>query len=255
MLNRLISWSLQSRWLVLCAGLALLLVGGRVVLDVPLEVFPELKAPTVTILTEAPGYAAEEVETTVSFPLETAINGLPGLRRVRSSSTAGLSIVWAEFGFDVDIFRSRQLVSERIGQVRGSLPQNVDQPEMAPVSSIAGEVMLLGINSPDESISPLEIRRIAEFDLRPRLLGIAGVAQVTTIGGLLPEYQVDVRPVDLLRLSLTLRDVEQATAAAHAPVGGGYLADVQGRELPIRPMTRARNEEDLRRTGEKDWSG
>ncbi len=255
MLNALIQWSLSRRWLVLAFAVALVGGGALLIPGVPLEVFPELNVPTVTIMTEAPGYAAEEVESSVTFPIETAINGLPGLRRLRSSSTIGLSIVWAEFEFGADIYRYRQVVSERLNQIRENLPANVHPPEMTPVSSIAGEIMLVGVVSPDESVSPLELRRIAEFELRPRLLAVSGVAQVTAIGGELPEYQVHARPNDLLRFGLTLADLERATTAAHAPVGGGYLSNVGGRELPLRPITRADGVEDIATTVVGEWRG
>jgi CzcA family heavy metal efflux pump len=255
MLNTLIRWSLDGRKLVL--GLALMLVGISVyrVPQMPVEVFPELNAPTVTIMTEAPGYAPEEVERAVTFQIETALNGIAGLRRIRSSSALGLSIVWAEFDFGADIYRNRQLIAERLTRVRGVLPENIHSPEMTPVSSIAGEVMLIGLTSPDRSNSPLDLRRIAEFDLRPRLLAVTGIAQVTALGGELPEYQIHVRPDNLLRYGLTLDDIEQATAASHAPVGAGYLADVAGRELPLRPETRVRNVEDIGATVVGRWNG
>ncbi|MEZ6197136.1 MAG: efflux RND transporter permease subunit [Planctomycetota bacterium] len=256
MLNRLIRWSLDNRWLVLTLAAGLVVAGGLVLTVMPLDVFPELRAPTVTVMTEAPGYAAEEVETAVSFPIETALNGLPGIRRVRSSSTNGLSIVWAEFDFDADVYRSRQLIAERLAQVREVLPENIHPPEMTPVASVTGEVMLLALSArPGSDVSPLDLRRTAEFDLRTRLLAVPGIAQVTAIGGELPEYQVEVRPEDLQRLGLTLADVEHAVADAHAPVGGGYLADVDGRELPIKPLTRAQNERDLAATPVGEWRG
>ncbi|MBK8975039.1 MAG: efflux RND transporter permease subunit [Planctomycetes bacterium] len=255
MLNALIRWSLKRRGLVL--GLAVLLVAFSAwrVPQMPVEVFPELNAPTVTIMTEAPGYAPEEVERAVTFQIETALNGIAGLRRLRSSSALGLSIVWAEFDFGADIYRNRQLIAERLTRLQGVLPENIHPPEMTPVASIAGEVMLLGLTSREEQVLPLELRRIAEFDLRPRLLAVTGVAQVTALGGELPQFQIQVRPESLLRYGLTLEDVERATAAAHAPVGAGYLANVGGRELPLRPETRVRNAEDIAATVVGEWKG
>lgn len=256
MLNRLIRWSLDNRWLVLLLAVGLVAASAIVIADAPLDVFPELKAPTVTVMTEAPGYAAEEVEVAVTFPIETALNGLPGIRRVRSSSAIGLSIVWAEFGFDADVYRSRQLIAERLDQVRDVLPDNIPPPEMTPIASITGEVMLLALSAKDPAkVSPLDLRRTAEYDLRTRLLAVPGIAQVTAIGGELPEFQVAVRPDDLQRLGLTLKDVEEAVSGAHAPAAGGYLPDVRGRELPIKPLTRARDAGDLAGTIVGTWRG
>ena len=255
MLNRLIRWSLRNRWMVLMLGVAIV-VGTAVHLrHMPLDVFPELNAPTVTIMTEAPGYAAEEVERAVTFPIESAVNGLPGVRRVRSSSAISLSIVWAEFDFGEDIYRARQLIAERLAQARESLPENIHPPEMTPVASITGEVMLLALTSVEGGASPLDLRRLAEYDLRTRLLAIGGVAQVTALGGELPEFQVHVRPHDLQRYGLTLDEVAEAAQAAHAPVGGGYLADVGGRELPVSPRTRAESVADIASTVVGEWRG
>lgn len=255
MLNLLIRWSLDNRALVL--GLSVLLVAGSVwrLPDMPVEVFPELNAPTVTIMTEAPGYAPEEVERAITFPLETALNGISGLRRLRSTSALGLSIIWAEFEFGADIYHHRQLVDERLSRAKAELPANIHPPEMTPVSSIAGEFLLLALSSPDGTVSPLELRRIAEFDLRPRLLASTGVAQVTSLGGELPEFAIEVSQERLLRFDLSLEEVATATEAAHAPVGAGYLPDVDGRELPLRPSTRARNVEDLAATPVGTWRG
>jgi CzcA family heavy metal efflux pump len=255
MLDLLIRWSLQRRGIVLGLAVLLLVAGAVLVPRMPIEVFPELNAPTVTVMTEAPGYAPEEVEQAVTFPIETALNGIAGLRRLRSSSAMGLSIVWAEFDFGADVYRNRQLVAERLSRLQGVLPANVHAPEMTPVASIAGEVMLLGLTSEGGQVSPLELRRIAEFELRPRLLSINGIAQVIALGGELPEFQVAVRPDDLLRLGLALADVEHAAAAAHAPIGAGYLADVAGRELPLRAETRARDAADIAGTVVGDWRG
>lgn len=255
MLNALIHWSLRRRGLVVSLALLLVAVSAFRVPRMPVEVFPELNAPTVTIMTEAPGYAPEEVERAVTFQIETALNGIAGLRRLRSSSALGLSIVWAEFDFGADIYRNRQLIAERLGRLQGVLPENVHPPEMTPVASIAGEVMLLGLTSREGEVSPLQLRRLAEFDLRPRLLAVTGVAQVTALGGELPQFQIQVDPASLLRYGLTLEDVERAAAAAHAPVGAGYLADVEGRELPLRPATRARDEQDIASTVVGEWKG
>lgn len=255
MLNALIAASLRKPWLVLLLAGLLVVVSVRELWRMPVEVFPELSAPTVTIMTEAPGYAAEEVETAVTFPVETAINGLPGLRRVRSSSTLSLSIVWAEFEFGADVYRNRQLVAERLATVKSQLPANVHEPEMTPVASIAGEILLIALTSSDGSVGPLELRRIAEFGMRPRLLAVRGVAQVTALGGELPEYQILVREQDLLRHELTLADVEHATREAHAAGGGGYLPDVRGRELPIRPLTQVGSVEDIESTVVGTWRG
>ncbi|MBI5852416.1 MAG: efflux RND transporter permease subunit [Planctomycetes bacterium] len=251
----MIRWSLRRRGLVLGLMFLLLAVSVYRVPQMPIEVFPELNAPTVTIMTEAPGYAPEEVERAVSFQIETALNGIAGLRRLRSSSALGLSIVWAEFDFGADIYRNRQLIAERLTRLQGVLPANIHTPEMTPVASIAGEVMLLGLTSPDGSVSPLELRSLAEFDLRPRLLAITGVAQITALGGELPEFQIQVRAEDLQRHGLSLAQVEQATAASHAPVGAGYLADVGGRELPLRPEARVAQAADIAATVVGTWQG
>ena len=255
MLNAMIRYSLAYRWFILAGAAVLLGIAAWTIPRMPLDVFPELNVPTITILTEAPGYAAEEVENAVTFPIETALNGIPGLRRLRSSSTIGLSIVWAEFDFGADIYRNRQLVVERLAQVQDILPENIHPPEMTPVTSISGEIMLVGLTTVDGGVSPLELRRMAEFDLRPRLLAVAGVAQVIAIGGELPEYQIEVSPEALRRFDLTLADVEHATIEAHAPVGGGYLPDVGGRELPLRPLTRAQSLDEIARTVVGEWRG
>ena len=255
MLNALIRWSLNRRGLVLSLALILVVSSAMIIPRMPVEVFPELNAPTVTIMTEAPGYAPEEVERAVTFQIETALNGIAGLRRLRSSSALGLSIVWAEFDFGADVYRNRQLVAERLARIESSLPANIHPPEMTPVASLAGEIMLLGLTSPEGTVSPLELRRIAEFDLRPRLLAATGVAQVSALGGELPEFQVRVRPGDLLRYGLSLSEVADAAKAAHAPVGAGYLPDVSGRELPLRPDTRVQDSADISSTVVGQWQG
>ena len=247
MLQSLIAFSLRRPGLVLL--LAALVLGAAVyqVPRTPIDVFPELNAPTVVVLTESPGLAADEVEQNVTFPIESAVNGLPGLRAVRSSSAIGLSLVWVEFDWGADIFRARTLVAERLAQAREALPENAHS-EMTPVTSITGEILLLSLSSPDGSRSPMEVRSYAEFDLRNHLLSVPGVAQVAVIGGELAEYQVLVRQ-ELLRLhDLTLADVVAATEGAHSTAGAGYLPDVGGLELPVRQTARVRSVADVAAT-------
>ena len=247
MLSRLIGFSLRQSSLVLAlAGLVVVLAGLKL-RDMPVDVFPELNAPTVVIMSESPGFAADEVELNVTFPIETAVNGLSGARRVRSSSATSLSIVWVEFDWGTDIYRARQLVSERLSAVRETLPDNVHS-EITPVTSITGEVMLLALSSPDGRASPLAVREYAEFTLRNRLLAVPGVAQVVAIGGELPQYQVEVRQERLARHGISIDEVVEAARSAHSTATAGYLANVENQELPIRQMARVRSADDIART-------
>ncbi|MCH8277115.1 MAG: efflux RND transporter permease subunit, partial [Bacteroidetes bacterium] len=197
MLQGLIQWSLKNRVVTLFGSVVLLVAGGYAAITIPVDVFPDLTAPTVTVLTEAHGMAAEEVETLVTFPIETAVNGASGVRRVRSSSSQGISIVWVEFEWGADIFRARQIVSEKLQLVSAQLPADIDPPVLAPITSSMGEIMLIGVSSTDPDRSAMEVRTIAEWIIRPRLLTIPGVAQVIPIGGGRMQYQVKVDPVKL----------------------------------------------------------
>ena len=247
MLSRLIGFSLrQSSLVVVLAGL-LVVIAGLKLRGMPVDVFPELNAPTVVIMSEAGGLAADEVETNVTFPIETAVNGLAGARRVRSSSATSLSIVWVEFDWGTDIYRARQLVSERLSAVRESLPDAV-HAEITPVTSITGEVMLLALSSPDGTATPLAVREYAEFTLRNRLLAVPGVAQVVAIGGELQQYQVEVRQERLARLGISIDEVVEAAAGAHSTATAGYLSNVENQELPIRQNARVRGVDDIART-------
>ncbi|MEY3232434.1 MAG: hypothetical protein RL689_2523, partial [Planctomycetota bacterium] len=247
MLSNLIAWSLRHRSLVIAASGLLLLFAGLKARELPLDVFPELNAPTVVIMTEAGGLAADEVEMNVTFPIESAVNGLPGSRRVRSSSTTSLSIVWVEFDWGSDLFRARQLVAERLSAIEERLPDEA-HAEITPVTSLTGEIMLVALSSPEGKVSPLELRAFAEFDLRNTILAVPGVAQVTAIGGELPQYQVDVRQDRLALHGLTVSDVVEAARGAHSTAGAGYLADVEHLELPVRQMARVTSVEDIRGT-------
>ena len=247
MLSRLIAFSVrQSSIVLVTAGLVLLLAGMQL-RQMPVDVFPELNAPTVVVMSEAGGLAADEVESNVTFPIETAVNGLPGARRVRSSSATSLSIVWVEFDWGTDIYRARQLVSERLSAVRETLPPNV-HAEITPVTSITGEVMLLALSSPSGGATPLQVRDFAEFTLRNRLLAVPGVAQVVAIGGELPQYQVEVQQERLALHGISIDEVVEAARGAHSTATAGYLASVDNQELPIRQMARVRSADDIART-------
>ncbi|MDP6107935.1 MAG: efflux RND transporter permease subunit, partial [Candidatus Brocadiia bacterium] len=244
MLKNLIRFAIDHAALVLVLAGVLLGVAAYRLPHTPVDVFPELNAPTVVVMTEAPGFAADEIEQYVTFPIEAAVNGIPGVRRVRTSSAIGLSIAYIEFEWGQDIYRARQLVSERLDTVREDLPREA-HAEMTPITSITGEIMLLAVSSPDGSRSPLELRGYAEFDLRNKLLAIPGVAQISVIGGELPEYQVLVHQDQLRLYGLTVEDVARAAQAAHSTLSAGYLPDVGSLELPIRQSGRVRSVADV----------
>jgi CzcA family heavy metal efflux pump len=244
MFKKLIAFSLQRSALVLLLAVLLLALTAYRVPKMAVDVFPELNAPTVVVLTEARGLAADEVEQYVTFPIESSVNGLPGVRRVRSSSAIGLSLVWVEFDWGSDIFRARQLVSERLTAVRDVLPPDA-HAEITPITSITGEIMLLALSSPDGGASDLELRAYAEFDLRNRLLAVPGIAQVTAIGGELPEYQINVRQDRLALHGLCVRDVVEAARGAHSTLAAGYLPNVDRQELPVRQTARVQSLGDI----------
>jgi Cu/Ag efflux pump CusA len=240
MLNQIIQWSLNNRLLVIIAAIALLVYGGIVALRSPVDVFPDLTAPTVTILTESHGLAPEEVEALVTLPIESAMNGTAGVFRVRSNSAIGVSIVFVEFNFGTDIYRARQLVTEKLQQVR--LPAEVTPPVLGPISSTMGEIMLISMTS--KTTSPMELRSLADWVVRPRLLGMPGVSQVMIIGGEKKQYQVLVDPAKLADYKLTLKDVTQAVGAANANAAGGFL-EKPNEEFLIRGRARVYSPEDL----------
>ena len=244
MLKTLIRFSISSASFVVIAAALVVAVAMYRLPQMPVDVFPELNAPTVVIMTEAGGLSADEVEQYVTFPIETAVNGITGVRRVRSSSAIGLSIVWVDLDWGADLYDARQLVSERLASVRGSLPDNA-HAEITPITSIAGEIMLISLSAKDDAVSPLDLRSYAEFELRNRLLAVPGVAQVVAIGGELPEYQVHVDPDRLRLYGLSVADVTDAAREAHSIASAGYLPNVQGRELPMRQQSRVKNVSDI----------
>ena len=247
MFNALIAWSLKNaKSVVICAG-AVLVLAGYLIPRMAVDVFPELNAPTVVIMTEAGGLAADEVEQYVTVPIESGVNGMPGMRRLRSSSALGLSIVWIEFDWGEDIWRARTQVSERLTAVKEVLPPGA-HAEIAPVTSITGEAMLVSVSSPDRSRTPLELRAFAEFDLRNRILSVPGIAAVVAIGGELPEYQVLPRQDRLRLYQLTVADVVKAAGGAHSTASAGYLPNKEGKEVPIRQTAQVRSVDDIKRT-------
>ncbi len=248
MFDKLIQFSLQKRLIVLAAAIVLLIVGTFIAIDMPVDVFPDLTAPTVTIITEAHGMASEEVETLVTFPVETAVNGATDVRRVRSSSAAGISIVWVEFDWGTDIFLARQIVNEKIQTAAATLPKGVDNPMLAPISSIMGEIMLISLsidekNNP-QNLNEMDLRTIADFDLRRRLLSISGVSQVIPIGGAVKQYQILISPEKLSSYKISLNEVMKAAEQSNENSSGGSYMD-SGSEYLIRGIGRVQNIEDI----------
>ncbi len=227
-----------------------LLLTGYAAFQIPrmsIDVFPELNAPTVVVMAEAGGLAADEVEQYVTFPIESAVNGMTGVRRVRSASAIGLSIVWVDLDWGANLYDARQLVAERLSTVRENLPSGVE-PFITPITSIAGEIMLISLSSPTGEATPLELRSYAEFDLRNKILAIPGVAQVVAIGGELPEYQVNVDQERLRIYGLTISDVVEAAGNAHSTASAGYLPNVGSFEIPIRQQSRVTKSSDIANT-------
>jgi CzcA family heavy metal efflux pump len=242
MLDAIIKSSLKNRLLVILGACATLVAGGFTILQIPVDVFPDLTAPTVVLLTEAHGMAPEEVESMVTFPIETAINGATGVRRVRSSTAMGISIVWVEFDWGMEIFRARQIVNEKLQLISGQLPAGVQIPVLAPVSSIMGEIMLVSIAS--DHHSELDVRSQADWTLRKRLLAVPGVSQVVPIGGGRKQYQVRVDPDKLLAFDVTLHEVLSAVEESNRNSSGGVFME-NGQEYLIRGIGRVYSVEDI----------
>jgi CzcA family heavy metal efflux pump len=243
MLDRVIGWSIRNRLLVVAAGIVLLVAGTIIAVRMPVDVFPDLTAPTVTVLTEAHGMAPEEVETLVTFPIETTVNGATGVRRVRSSTSQGISIVWVEFDWGTDIYRARQIVNEKLQLLGGSLPVGTGPPVLAPISSIMGEIMLIAITG-DESVSQMEMRTIADWTVRRRLLAVPGVSQVIPLGGETRQYQVLVHPALLNAYDVGLDDVLRAAEGSNVNASGGVFMDA-GQEYLIRGTGRVGGIDDI----------
>ena len=251
MLNKIIYYSLHNRLVVLICSLLLMIAGTYTAFHTDVDVFPDLNAPTVVIMTEANGMAPEEVERLVTFPVETAVNGAMDVRRVRSSSTTGFSVVWVEFDWGTDIYRARQIVSEKLAVVSESLPENVGKPTLGPQSSILGEMMIIGLTADDSKsgsrIAPttqMDLRTIADWTIRPRLLSTGGVAQVAVIGGDIKEYQILLDPARMKHYGVSLGEVLAVTRNMNRNANGGVLYEYDN-EYIIRGVLSTANAEEI----------
>lgn len=252
MLNRIIQFALHNRLLVMAASTLLIITGAYTAYRMEVDVFPDLTAPTVVVLTEAHGMAPEEVERLVTFPVETAVNGAGNVRRVRSSSSAGISIVWVEFEWGTDIYRARQIVSEKIGPLAGSLPLGVSAPVMAPQSSIMGEIMLISVTG--TATNPMEVRTIADWNIRPLLLSIGGVSQVVVIGGEYKQYQILASPQRMSYYNISLDELLRAAEDANQNAAGGFMSQYNN-EYIVRGIGRTNNLDELGRSVIKTVNG
>ena len=252
MLNKIIHFSLHNRILVLVASVLLLVGGFYTAYHTEVDVFPDLTAPTVVVMTEANGMAAEEVEQLVTFPIETTVNGATHVRRVRSSSTNGFSVVWVEFDWDTDIYLARQIVSEKLSLVNEQLPENVGKPTMGPQSSILGEVLIVGLTA--DSTSMIDLRTIADWTIRPRLLSTGGVAQVSVLGGDIKEYQVLIDPARMRHYGVSLDEVMAVTRNMNQNVNGGIIYE-HSNEYIVRGMLSTTNVEQIGRAVIKTVDG
>ena len=224
MLNRIIKFSLDNRLAIIVLSGLILIYGMIVLMRTEVDIFPDLNAPTVVVMTEAPGMAPEEIETTITYPVETAVNGASGVRRVRSSSTPGFSVVWVEFGWDTDVYLARQIVSEKLTQLEGTFPPGAGSPTLGPQSSILGEIMTIGLTA-DSVTTQMDLRTLADREVAPRLLSLPGVASVSVIGGDAKEFQILLCPAKMQRFGVTLTDVRDAVTGMNSNAAGGVLYD------------------------------
>jgi len=241
-MKRLIQWSIDHHWMVLAFSILLAAAGVWTASEMPVDVFPDLTAPTVTILTEGQGMAPEEMETLVTFPIEAAINGASDVRRVRSATAVGIAVVWVEFDWGTDIFRARQIVAEKLSLVSGALPPQANRPIVAPISSIMGEIVFFAVSS--ETGDELTLRTVADTLVRRRLLAVAGVAQVTPIGGAERQFQVVAHPDELRANNITVNQLLDAVRGASQNTSAGIY--VEGpQEYLLQTIGRARTPDEI----------
>jgi CzcA family heavy metal efflux pump len=245
MIDAILRWSLGHRLAVLLAATVMIAWGAVTTVRMPVDVFPDLTAPTVTVLTEGHGMAPEELELRVTFPIETALNGAPGVRRVRSSTGVGISVVYAEFDWGTDVFQARQIVAEKLQLARSSLPAELDAPVLAPISSIMGEILFLAVTS--EGSTPMEARTFADFTMRRRLLAVPGVSQVIVTGGERRQFEVVLVPDRLAAYGITVDEVVEALSETNANVSAGFIAQ-GGQEYLVHGVGRVRDPEDVGET-------
>lgn len=243
MLDKIIKFSLSQRLFVVAFSALLISYGGYILTTLPVDVFPDLNRPTVNILTEAEGLAPEEVETLITYPIETALNGLPGVERIRSSSGVGLSVIYVEFAWGTDIYRNRQTVQEKLEQAKEKLPKSIT-PVMGPISSIMGEIQLVGLSSKNNELSPMELRTLADWTIRPRLLSIPGIAQVISIGGGVRQYQILISAEKIQKFQLSIDDVEHNLSDLSKNTTGGFI-DIDRKEYLIRNIGVTKNKNDI----------
>ena len=242
MIDKLIAWSLRYRTIVIALSVAFFGWGAYVLREVPLDVLPDVSAPMVTILVEGRGMAPTEMESMVTFPLEASLNGASGIRRVRSATAVGLAVIWVEFDWGQDILRARQIVTEKLALAKSSLPPEADQPFLAPVSSIMGEIMFVALES--DRHSPIDVRTMADTVVRRRLLAVQGVSQVISTGGGQKQYQVLVDPVELREHNVTLGQVETALRQANRNSSAGFRV-TGGQEYLIQGVGRVSSEAEI----------
>ena len=243
MIDGIIRWSLKNRLFVLLGALGLMIWGAIQANEAPVDVFPDLSAPTVTVVAEAHGMAPEEVERLIAFPVESALNGASGVRRVRSNTSVGVTVIYVQFEWGTDIYTARQVVAEKLQLVQPGLPPDIAPPVLAPISSIMGEILFIGLVS-DSDLNPREVRTIADWEVRRRLLAVPGVAQVVPIGGGVQQFQVLVRPQDLVKYGVTLDDVVNAVSATNENTSAGFY-EHGGQEYLIYGVGRVGSVEDI----------
>jgi Cu/Ag efflux pump CusA len=252
MLNNIIKFSLTNKYLVLLATVVLVVFGMRTAMDMEVDVFPDFTAPTVVVMTDAHGMASEEVERLVTFPIETAVNGATDVRRVRSASSQGFSIVWVEFDWGTDIFKARQIVSEKMISVASQMPMGVGQPFLAPQSSIMGEILLVGIQA--DSTNLMDLRTLSDWSVKPLILATGGVSQVTVLGGDYKQYQVLANPQKMKYYNVSMPELAQTCKDASQNSAGGILRQY-GNEYVIRGMAKTSDVEELGNTYIKSVNG